>query len=237
MNELPAGWSVEWREEVDSTNERLRKEPSHHGRVIVADRQLAGRGRRGAPWHSVPGESLTFSVFLKPSAPIALWPRLSLAAGLALAETLERLGYAPGIKWPNDVWLGGRKLAGILVESSDDGAIIGMGLNLNDRDFPDALEATSLALEDGREWEREEVLGMLLPRIDGWSRRIDGGFAEIVSGVGQRCVLTGERVRLRTPAGETEGVVRGIGGSGGLLLDRGGEVSELIQADEVRVVG
>ena len=231
---VPEGWSIVWLDEVDSTNDHLRRSGSRPGTVVVAKRQTQGRGRRDNRWQSVEGQSLTFSVLLRPEVPLALWPRLSLAAGLAVAETLEGMGYEAGVKWPNDLWIGGRKVAGILVESSDDGAVVGIGLNLGMQEFEPGIEATSLLIEDGRSWEPAEVLGLLLPRLAGRSEAIGSRFEEVLEGVRSRCVLSGRRVALRTSRGQEFGEVDGIGSKGELMLRTANGLIPVIQAEEVR---
>lgn len=233
---LPDGWRILWLDEVDSTNDHLHRSDYPPGTVVVAKRQTQGRGRRQNRWQSVEGESLTFSVLLRPAVPLALWPRLSLAAGLAVAETLERMGYEAGVKWPNDLWIRGRKVGGILVESSDDGAVVGIGLNLGMREFGPGIDATSLRVEDGRRWEAAEVLDLLLPRLAGRSESIGEGFEEILQQIRSRCVLSGRRVTLRTSRGEQTGEVSGIGARGELLLRTADGVVPVIQAEEVRLI-
>ncbi|MCH7227688.1 biotin--[acetyl-CoA-carboxylase] ligase [Haloferula sp. A504] len=233
---LPDGWSIHWLDEVDSTNDHLHRSEYPPGTVVVAKRQTQGRGRRQNRWQSVEGESLTFSVLLRPTVPLALWPRLSLAAGLAVAETLEKMGYEAGLKWPNDLWIRERKVGGILVESSDDGAVVGIGLNLGMRDFDPGIEATSLLIEDGRHWEAAEVLDLLLPRLAGRSASIGDGFEAMLEEIRRRCVLSGRRVVLRTSRGEQTGEVVGIGSKGELLLRTADGVLPVIQAEEVRPV-
>lgn len=233
---LPDGWTLVSLDEVDSTNDYLRRSPSRPGTVVVAKRQTQGRGRRDNRWQSVEGQSLTFSVYLRPEAPLALWPRLSLAAGLAVAETLESMGYEAGVKWPNDVWIRGRKVAGILVESSEAGAVVGIGLNLGMREFDSGIEATSLQIEDGRSWEAAEVLELLLPRLAGRSDAIGADFEAVLDAVRSRCVLSGRRVRLRTSREDLTGEVSGIGSKGELLLQTAEGVVRVIQAEEVRLI-
>lgn len=234
--QAPDGWSIVWLPEVDSTNDYLRRGSHPPGTVVVAERQTSGRGRRDNRWHSVEGESLTFSVLIRPEVPIALWSRLSLAAGLAASECLETMGYEVGIKWPNDLWILGRKVAGILVESSDAGAVVGIGMNLNNRRLDPELEATSLLLEDGRDWEVGEVLELLLPRLAAWSSRIGADFEELIDGVRRRCVLSGRRVRLQTSRGGMEGQVIGIGARGELRIETPEGVETVIQAEQVRLL-
>src|SRR5690606_27005225 len=110
------------------------------------------------------GESLAFSILFRPSEPKALWPRLALAAGLAVAEALEEYLPLVGIKWPNDVWVKGKKIAGILVEAGHDYAIVGIGLNVSSLSFPPEVSetATSLALETGHPPSRPEVLASVI---------------------------------------------------------------------------
>lgn len=233
---LPEAWRLEWLEDTDSTNQRLKEHPPEHGFVLGAETQSAGRGRRGAPWISDPAEGLTFSIMLLPLEPRGLWPRLALATGLAVAQALGRLGIEAEVKWPNDVLVARAKIAGILVEAVGYAAIIGIGLNVNSSAFPTGIEATSMFLETGREWEREEVLSVLLQEIDAQVRQIGSGFDDLLDRLRLRCALTGKRVSLRAPSGELHGFVRGIGGQGELLLETAAGLVRLLQADEVRVL-
>jgi BirA family biotin operon repressor/biotin-[acetyl-CoA-carboxylase] ligase len=154
--------------------------------VVIADSQAAGRGRRGRTWHDEPGASLLVSIVLRPRVSPARLPTLSLTAGVALAEALERAaGLAVRLKWPNDVLVGGRKLAGILLESrmipaaagSAAPAVValGIGVNLTQRAFPlDLAErATSVRLAGGREVDRDTLLTEVLARLDHWRERLE----------------------------------------------------------------
>jgi transcription termination factor NusA len=115
---LPDPFRILWREKASSTNDELRALAENgmgEGLVLIAEEQSAGRGRRGAVWISPKGENLAFSVLLRPGTEKALWYRLSLIAGLAVAEALEAFVPLAEIKWPNDVRVSGKKIAGILV--------------------------------------------------------------------------------------------------------------------------
>lgn len=229
------------RESVGSSNDELRslaQSGAPEGLVLLALEQTAGRGRRGAAWFSDPADSLVFSILVRPQEPKALWPRLSLATGLALAEAIESLGAAAGIKWPNDVWIHHRKVAGILVEAGADFVIVGIGLNVNTQVFPDLLaeSATSLRIETAREIPREDVLGSIIRRFARRRSQIGAEFHEVLDAVRQRCVLTGHRVSLTTTMGQFHGVVEGIASSGELLLRTQTGLQCLIQADEVRII-
>lgn len=229
------------RESAGSTNDEVRvlaQAGTPDGLVLLALQQTTGRGRRGAPWFTQPATSLAFSILVRPPQPKPLWPRLALAAGLAVAEAVESLGAAAGIKWPNDVWIQQRKVAGILVEAGADFAIVGIGLNVNTCEFPAAVAdiATSLRLATQRDHPRHEVLAAIIRRFALRRSQIGGDFEELLDAVRQRCVLTGQRVALTTASGPKQGLVEGLAPGGELLLRTAAGLERLIQADEIRIV-
>ena len=239
--DFPAPFRLLIRESVESTNDEARvlaQTGAADGLVLVAERQTAGRGRRGAVWFSPAGESLAFSILVRPKQPKALWPRLALAAGLAVAEAVESFGLQTGIKWPNDVWIGHRKVAGILVEAGSDFAVVGIGLNVNSTKFPPQVSeiATSLRIETLQVFPRAEVLGEIIRKFAGRRGQIGDDFDALISAVRQRCVLTGKHVTLVTANGPRIGTVEGIADSGELLLRTRNGLERLIQADEVRLL-
>lgn len=238
---LPDPFRLLVRDSVGSTNDEIRKVAeagAPEGMIILANRQTEGRGRRGAAWFSPPGESLAFSVLLRPAEPKALWPRLALTAGLAVAEALEEYVPLVGIKWPNDVWIKGRKIAGILVEAGKDYAIVGIGLNVSTLSFPPEVSgtATSLALETGHPPSRPEVLASIIQRLATRHLQIGSDFSSVIESIRLRCVLTGHRVSLATPNGPREEDVAGISNAGELVLRTGNGLETLLQADEVRII-
>lgn len=229
------------RDSVASTNDELQqlaKDGAPHGWVLLADEQTSGRGRRGNSWCAPGRENLTFSILLRPNEAKVLWSRLALASGLALAESLENFGLQAGIKWPNDIWLNGLKVAGILVEAGADFAIVGIGLNVHTTEFPPeiAASATSLALAMGEPPSRPELLATIIRRLAIRLRGIGAEFPKLIQAVNQRCVLSGNRVVLQTAKGPQSGIVRQLGVGGELLLETRGGIMPLIQADEVRIV-
>lgn len=239
--DFPEPFRLLIRESVESTNDEVRslaQAGAPDGLVVLAERQTAGRGRRGAAWFSPVGESLAFSILLRPSESKALWPRLALAAGLAVAEAIEACGAQAGIKWPNDVWIGQRKVAGILVEAGPNFAVVGIGLNVNTTGFqPEISEiATSLTIETSRNFCRAEVLAAIIDKFSLRRRQIDQDFEALISAVRLRCVLKGMRVTLTTASGPRTGIVEGIAAGGELLLRTGNGLERLIQADEVRIM-
>ena len=239
--DFPEPFRLLVRESVESTNDEVRmlaQAGAADGHIVLAERQTAGRGRRGAAWFSPAGESLAFSILIRPQEPKSLWPRFALAAGLAVAEAVETFGPQAGIKWPNDVWIGHRKTAGILVEAGSDFAVVGIGLNVNTTGFPPEVSeiATSLQLETAQVFSRAEVLGAIIRKFAGRRRQISHDFEELLSAVRLRCVLTGKRVSLTTASGPRIGIVEGIAAGGELLLRSEHGLERLIQADEVRLL-
>ena len=239
--DFPEPFRLLVRESVESTNDEVRmlaQTGAAAGLIVLAARQTAGRGRRGAAWFSPAGESLAFSILIRPQEPKSLWPRLALAAGLAVAEAVETFGPHAGIKWPNDVWIGHRKTAGILVEAGADFAVVGIGLNVNTTGFPPEVSeiATSLQIETAQAFSRAEVLGAIIRKFARRRHQISHDFEELLSAVRLRCVLTGKRVSLTTASGPRIGLVEGIAAGGELLLRSERGLERLIQADEVRLL-
>lgn len=238
--DFPEPFRLLVRESVESTNDEVRtlaESGAVDGLIILAERQTAGRGRRGAAWFSQAGESLAFSILVRPEEPKALWPRLALAAGVAVAEAIDAFGVQAGIKWPNDVWIGRKKIAGILVEAGKDFAVVGIGLNVNCDSFPTEVSeiATSLKIEMSADFSRAEVLGGIIHRFARRRLQIGGQFEMLVAAFSERCVLTGNEVSLTTAAGPLTGTVEGIAAGGELLLRTAGGLQRLIQADEIRL--
>lgn len=159
-----------WLDSIDSTNsEALRRLPELPGGTVLAAReQTAGRGQRGNTWFTEPGKNLTFSLVLKDlpiSAPDA--PRLNYLTSVAVASYLESRGVKADIKWPNDIYVEGRKICGMLLENTLAGnslaaSVIGIGINVNQRDFPQLANATSMALQTGRTYAVEACLADFL---------------------------------------------------------------------------
>ncbi len=238
---LPEPFRLLVRETSPSTNDDLRKLAeggAEDGLVLLALQQTAGKGRRGAAWFSAPGESLAFSVLLRPDEPKALWPRLALSAGLAVAEAIEEFGPAAGIKWPNDVWISGKKVAGILVEAGNDHVVVGIGLNLGTLEFPAEIAgiATSLKLETGADYPASDVLAAVIRRFAVHRGNIGAVFDQTIDAVASRCVLTGHEISFRTAAGPDRGRVEGIAPGGELLVRNTAGMRKLMQADEIRIL-
>ena len=165
-------------EECAST-QRLLDDSEDEGATVATDHQTHGRGRLGRVWEDPPGRALLFSVLLRPSPPMALWPELSLVAGDAVGAALQaETGVAAQLSHPNDVVIDGRKVAGILPEASSGKVVLGIGVNVNQTaaDLPAETPkpATSLRHETEREWPRAPLLAAILleleRRYDDWQR-------------------------------------------------------------------
>ena len=199
------------------------------GAVVVADTQTRGRGRLGRRWHSPPGASLYFSVVLRPPLPPHRVPPLTLAAGVAVAEALTALDITPQLKWPNDVLLDGKKVAGILTEMSSEvdrvhHVVVGIGVNLNTRDFPEELGAiaTSAALVRGIPVSRADFAAALCARLEHWVDRFVAEGPPVVAAAWKQHARIfddgGRRVRVTAGRDVIEGVAEDLDDDGALRL-------------------
>jgi BirA family biotin operon repressor/biotin-[acetyl-CoA-carboxylase] ligase len=172
------------------------------GALVVADHQSAGRGRFGRSWDAPAGTALLCSLLLKPP-PERNVPELSLVAGIAVADTLERmLGLSVQIKWPNDVMLRRRKVAGCLAEARDHTVVLGIGVNVNQTREQLPPNAGSLRTLTGREWDREELLSTLLEDLGTrYSEWLAGGLDAVYEGLGPRDFLRGRQVSVNGTSG------------------------------------
>jgi len=223
---------------VGSTNDVAASLPP--GAVVVAGEQTAGRGRRGHSWFSPPGSGLYVSVVLAPATARVDPPRatmlLTLAAGVAIAEGVEAAaGLAVDLKWPNDLVVSGRKLAGILAEGGGDTVVLGYGINLLEAAFPPELRgrATSLQSELGRTVDRDLVLDETLAAL---SRRyddlVDGRFDAILDAWRRRAPsASGARVTWTTNNAIQSGVTEGIDDRGALLVRVGDRLERIVSGE------
>jgi BirA family biotin operon repressor/biotin-[acetyl-CoA-carboxylase] ligase len=248
----PLATRVLYFETIGSTNDvaaALVSAGAGEGAVVIADRQTAGRGRRGHTWCSPAGAGLYISVVLTPGRarvePERATALLTLAAGLAIAHAIETVtGLAPAIKWPNDLLVGRRKLAGILAEgvAAPDAAglqavVLGYGVNVLAASFPPDLEArvTSLESELGRAVDRAALCAHSLASLAAvYARLLDGHFDAILDAWRARAPGSrGARVEWDTLSGLRSGITDGLDAMGALLV-RTGDTIERIVAGEVR---
>ena len=179
------------------------------GALVVADHQTTGRGRLGRTWEAPPGTAILCSLLLKPP-PAHNAPELSLVAGVAVADTLERATeLSVQIKWPNDVMLRRRKVAGCLAEGRDGAVVLGIGVNVNQTSEQLPMGAGSLRTLVGREWDREALLSSLLDDLDlRYAEWRAGGLDAVYEGLAPRDFLRGRRVAVDGTSGVAAKIAR-----------------------------
>jgi BirA family biotin operon repressor/biotin-[acetyl-CoA-carboxylase] ligase len=194
------------------------------GTVVTATHQSAGRGRRGRSWLDAPGQSLLMSIVLRPPIPPGLAPQLSLVAAVAVADALGLAGATAAIRWPNDVMVGKRKICGLLPEAVTTRAgalehvILGIGLNVNQADFPEPIRelATSMRIETGGERAVDAMMATVLAALeDRYRRFVQAGLGALQPAWLERAQGIGGRA---TAADGREGIAVGLDLDGALLL-------------------
>ena len=201
------------------------------GAIVVADHQTAGRGRLGHTWEAPAGKALLVSVLLRPPAERNI-AEISLVAGVAVADALERtLGLSVQLKWPNDVMLRRRKVAGCLAEARDGVVVLGIGVNVNQTRGELPPNAGSVLTLTGRELDREELLTMLLDDLAArYADWCGDGLDAVYEGLGPRDFLRGRQVSVDGTSGvatmiDRQGRLEIAVGHGALVTVDSGEVS------------
>lgn len=233
-------------QETTSTNdvvEKLARDGVKEGVVVFAESQTKGRGRLGRKWVSPAKQGLWFSVLLRPRLRPAEATQLTVAAATALARAVHsQTSLAPDIKWPNDLLLGGRKVAGILTEMSAEVdrvnyIIIGMGVDVNqgESDFPADVRkiASSLKLECGEPVDRPELAAAILQELDrDYARICDGRFPELADEWESRCTTIGQHVTVLVGERRVQGRAESLDDSGALLVrTEHGRIERIIGGD------
>ena len=243
-----AGKTVHFARKTDSTNlwiKRLAKEGASEGTLALAEFQSAGRGRLGRSWEVPEGTSVMMSILLRPKFEPQYAPTLTLVMGMAVAKAVKNLGFDVSIKWPNDVVVSHKKICGILTEmgvrdGKIDYAVIGVGINVNIREFPEEMadKATSLYLESGKEFDRSQIPGLVMEAFEEYYEK----FAATcdLSGLKEEyeSILANYNQPVRVLAKEPyEGVARGITDGGELLVEKTDGTIATVSAGEVSVRG
>ncbi len=247
--------------EIDSTNREaadLARAGAPEGVVVVTDHQTAGRGRRGRSWEAPPGSSLLVSVLLRPPPDPGLTALVTMACALAAAGAcVDVAGFDPGLKWPNDLVVGDRKLAGVLAElvapadGRDPAVVVGLGLNVAWPGAPPPSVADRAVTAEevaGRSVDRASLLGAYLRHLDSelfWGanragHRRDSYTRTASDGVldeyRRRCVTLGHPVHIELPGGQTcDGIATGVDDDGSLLVASGGATRRVTAGDVVHV--
>lgn len=239
---------VRWFTAVDSTNGYLLavgSAGSDDGIVAVADEQTAGRGRHGRVWSAAPGSALLVSVLLRPVVPRERLHLVTLAAAVAAAEAVQDVaGFEARLKWPNDLVVGGRKLAGVLAETGGAGAVVvGMGLNLRSADFPAEIADTATACDRhcARRVDRRELLLAWLHAFDGWLGTLEQPVSpaervasnDVVNAAAARCDTLGRPVRVELERGTFEGSAVTLTSEGFLVVRTADGTERVVTAGDV----
>ena len=213
---------------LSSTNDEITRPNYAEGDIVHAEQQSAGRGQRGHSWHSAEGCNLTFSILLTPTfLPIIEQFLLSEVVALALVDTMADYGIECRIKWTNDIYAEDRKIVGVLIEHSlcQDHlmrTIVGIGLNVNQREFPEDLpNPTSMANERGTTFDREAVLKSFEAHLKRWYSLLEGGNKQhIEEHYRQRMYHLDEPHTYAYESGEQfVATIRGVAPSGELCLE------------------
>lgn len=236
--------------EIDSTNtqaQRMAREGAGEGLVVVSDKQTAGKGRRGRTWESPEGVNLYFSILLRPDISTKEAPMLTLVMAYSAAKVIkEELDLPVQIKWPNDLILDGKKICGMLTEmelgsEGISNVVVGVGINVNTRSFPEELKekATSIYLVTGQETEREPLLNGILEEF---GRQYEafiraGDLSGLVDAYNEMLVNRDREVLVLDPEGEYSARALSMNSVGELLVRRPDGKVEAIYAGEVSVRG
>ncbi|MHB1686056.1 MAG: biotin--[acetyl-CoA-carboxylase] ligase [Ignavibacteriaceae bacterium] len=226
-------------EEVESTNSLLLNKSNKFnadGTVLLAEKQSKGRGRKERIWYSAKGQNLTFSILLTNKKYFGKkFNLLNFAASLSVAFSIENLFQLKmELKWPNDVLVNGKKICGILLESTSQGSkiervVIGIGLNVNQALFQGSfnLDPTSIRLEVGEIVEREKLLAELLNSFEETIQKIDSAPKEIMKDWKDRCNLIGEKISIIEDGTTKYGVFEDLDDEGFLLLKTKNKIEKI----------
>ncbi len=235
-------WQISYQEQVDSTNRQLKMQAvdaAPQGLVLVAESQLLGEGRLSRSWYSPALGGLWFSLLLRPNFGPELAQTTTLMMACAIADTLSDLGFKVGIKWPNDILVNGRKLAGIKSEICADidhvsWLVTGIGLNINISQFPPELAdiAISLKLISGQNYQRAPILAKLLTRIDHYYQILqEQGFEPIRQVWLKYALYLGEQILISGANGKYPAIAIDLAADGQLIINDNGQIKKIHGGD------
>lgn len=240
------GSKIIYREQVGSTNNEAKAEADQgapHGTVVLAERQVEGKGRRGRNWSSDNNQGIWMSIILKPSFSPQLAPRLTFVAAIAAIRAVEKISNIKlQLKWPNDVYFQGKKVAGILTEMKAEldlieYVVIGIGFNVNQKeeDFPGDIKdiATSLGIIADGKFCRQELAISLLQEFEHWYKVFEtGGFAAVLAEWKQWDITIGKHVVVKEVTRQYLGLAKEVDDEGNLLVeDERGELHKVYSGE------
>lgn len=236
-------------ENVDSTNEYAKKiaeQGAEHGTLILAKEQTRGKGRRGRAWMSPKGDNIYMSILLRPQIEPNNASMLTLVAAMAVAEGIREVsGLKTQIKWPNDIVVQGKKVCGILTEMSAEVGkvhyvVIGIGINVHNRDFPQEIRetATSLDLQAGTRQDQTELVEAIWKAFEGYYESYckTQDMSALQEKYNRQLANCDQAVKVLNGEYSYEGIARGITPKGELLVETEGE-TRLVSSGEVSVRG
>lgn len=244
LSALVPGRAIHWHQETESTMHEaslLARQQAPHGTIVGAERQTQGQGRMGREWLSPAGEGLYVTLVLRPRVPPQDSPLVTVCLGLAVAESLARVAdLRTDLRWPNDVLVHERKLAGILVKYEDGAFLAGIGINMEQRTFPDGLStpATSLALEGRPGVSREALLAQIAKLIDSQLHMLtEGGKDRVIEMFTLvSSYARGKHVEVEFASSVERGVTDGLNEDGYLWLRLPNGKRKLVVAGGVRPI-
>jgi len=230
---------------IGSTNDeckRMASDGAEEGTLVIAEEQTGGKGRLGRSWSSPKGNGIWMSLILRPQVNLYNVSAITLAAGLAVCKALNNFGVEAGIKWPNDVYINGKKVCGILTEMSAssegvDYVVVGMGINVNTPYFPQELEniACSLYTETNKKYERNTIITEVLKQFEKYyDAFLADGFSAIKNEYKRNCINIGKRVNVLS-AESYEALAVGINDSGELVVRKDNGEETVVFSGEVSI--
>lgn len=244
-----AGHPVVYEEEQESTNQTakmLAEQGASHGTLVVAERQVSGRGRRGRPWHSPKGSGIWMSILLRPQIHPMSASMLTLVAAMAVYDAISSRVEGCAIKWPNDIVINGRKVCGILTEMSSEldnihYVVIGIGINVNTDDFPEdiAAVAASMHVITGEYYKRAEIIADVWKSFEKYYDQFlqTENLSLMVESYNQRLINMGRKVYIEERGSQYEGTACGIDSEGALLVEKTDGTRTAVISGEVSVRG
>ncbi|SHN19301.1 biotin--[acetyl-CoA-carboxylase] ligase [Gracilibacillus kekensis] len=241
------GKSIIFKEKIDSTQDvahRLARKGAEHGTIIIADRQLSGRGRMERQWISDDSGGIWLSMILRPPIPPHQASQMTLFVAVTLVEALERAtGLSIQIKWPNDLFINGKKITGILTEMQAEleaiqYLIIGFGINVNQNidHFPEEIRdlVTSLQIVSGKEWNRTNLVQTILQEFEeAYQNYIDNGFELVKKKWIAHAYKLHEKIWIKTTQASFYATVQGISNEGALIVRNENGEEKLIYSAEI----
>lgn len=249
LNTQWAGKRVYYREETESTNDDakfLAEEGMEHGSLVIAETQTAGKGRRGRSWCS-PKSSIYMSMLLRPDLPVDRASMLTLVMAVSVADALSQLyDLDVKIKWPNDILINKKKVCGILTELFEHpdqtySVVVGIGINVNQKGFPEEIAeiATSVLIEKGDSCNRADIVIAVMEYFEYYYELFaeGGDMSALIDIYDAYLINRNEQVKILDPAGEYEGMAKGINDRGELIVERADGKITTVYSGEVSVRG